>query len=297
MSDLDLNLDNYSLMELLNLFHLNKIFDEKDLKKAKIMALKTHPDKSGLEEKIFIFFKDAYDRIERIYNFRARSQSKRYNDSYTKMMGDVTNVGERELLKKVHGKSVKEFNNWFNEMYESHVKMKDLEKETGYTKWFKSDEDVEKNTNVSLNEFGDYFNDKKRRQRALVIHKGVEDMYMGSGGSNLNSNNVESYSSGMFSKLPYEDLKRAHTETVVPVTKEDFENRKKYNNVNELKEYRKNQKVEAYSEKQSKMLLEKKRDMESEMAVHTAYNLMKESEAAERSNNDWWKSLKQLGNK
>ena len=158
MSDLDLNLDNYSLMELLNLFHLNKTFDEKDLKKAKIMALKTHPDKSGLEEKIFIFFKNAYDRIEKIYNFRARSKSKRYNESYTKMMGDVTNVGERELLKKVHGKSVKEFNNWFNEMYESHVKMKDLEKETGYTKWFKSDEDVEKDTNVSLNEFGNYFN-------------------------------------------------------------------------------------------------------------------------------------------
>ena len=127
MSDLDLNLDNYSLMELLNLFHLNKTFDEKDLKKAKIMALKTHPDKSGLEEKIFIFFKKAYDRIERIYNFRARSKSKRYNESYTKMVGDVTNVGERELLKKVHGKSVKEFNSWFNEMYESHVKMKDLE--------------------------------------------------------------------------------------------------------------------------------------------------------------------------
>ena len=38
---------------------------------------------------------------------------KRYNESYTKMVGDVTNVGERELLKKVHGKSVKEFNNWF----------------------------------------------------------------------------------------------------------------------------------------------------------------------------------------
>lgn len=296
MSDLDLNLDNYSLMELLNLFHLNKTFDEKDLKKAKIMALKTHPDKSGLEEKIFIFFKDAYDRIEKIYNFRARSKSKRYNESYTKMVGDVTNVGERELLKKVHGKSVKEFNNWFNEMYESHVKTKDLEKETGYTKWFKSDEDVEKETNVSLNEFGNYFNDKKRRQRALVIHKGVEDMYMGSGGSNLNSNGVESYSSGMFSKLPYEDLKRAHTETVVPVTKEDFENRKRYNNVNELKEHRK-QKIEAYSERQSKMLLEKKKEMESEMAVHTAYNLMKESEAAERSNKAWWKSLKQLGNK
>ena len=37
--------------------------------------------------------------------------------------------------------------------------------------------------------------------------------------------------------------------------------------------------------------------MESEMAVNTAYDLMKESEEAERSNKSWWKSLKQLDNK
>ena len=67
--------------------------------------------------------------------------------------------------------------------------------------------------------------------------------------------------------------------------------------MNELRQYRKSQNVQAYSEEQSKMLLNKKKEMESEMAVHTAYNLMKESEAAEKSNKSWWKSLKQLRNK
>ena len=71
-----MNLDNYSLIELLNLFHLEKTFDDNDLKKAKLMALKTHPDKSGLDEKIFIFFKNAYDRIEKTYNFRAKGITK-----------------------------------------------------------------------------------------------------------------------------------------------------------------------------------------------------------------------------
>ena len=297
MSDLDLNLDNYSLVELLNLFHLKKNYNDNDLKKAKLMALKTHPDKSGLDEKIFIFFKNAYDRIEKIYKFRQRNNQNMYNAEYNDTLGDITDPGERELLKKVHGKSVKDFNSWFNEMYDSHVKSKDLEKGRGYNDWFRSKDDEEENENVSLNDFGNYFNDRKKRQKALVIHEGVQDMYMNSGGSNLNSNNVQSYSSGMFSKLPYEDLKKAHTETVVPVTKEDYENRKKYNNVNELRQYRKSQNVEAYSEEQSKMLLNKKKEMESEMAVHTAYNLMKESEAAEKSNKSWWKSLKQLRNK
>ena len=56
MDDLDLNINNYSLEELLNLFHLDYNFGENELKMAKKMALKTHPDKSGLSMKYFIFF-------------------------------------------------------------------------------------------------------------------------------------------------------------------------------------------------------------------------------------------------
>jgi len=33
------------------------------------------------------------------------------------------------------------------------------------------------------------------------------------------------------------------------------------------------------------------------MSLNTAYNLMKETEEAEKSNKAWWRSLKQLGNK
>ena len=40
MSEFDLNLDNYNLKDLLNLFKIKINFDETDLKKAKIVALK-----------------------------------------------------------------------------------------------------------------------------------------------------------------------------------------------------------------------------------------------------------------
>ena len=43
------------------------------------------------------------------------------------------------------------------------------------------------------------------------------------------------YSSDIFSKLQYEDLKKAHTETVVPVTREDFENKERFNTFNSSK--------------------------------------------------------------
>ncbi len=56
MDNIDLNLENYNLTDLLNLFKLDIYFKEEDLKTAKTMALKTHPDKSRLDQKFFVFF-------------------------------------------------------------------------------------------------------------------------------------------------------------------------------------------------------------------------------------------------
>ena len=72
MDNFDLNIDNYDLEDLLNLFHLNYEFDENDLKRAKTLALKTHPDKSGLNKEVFLFFMKAYKMIESIYEFKLK---------------------------------------------------------------------------------------------------------------------------------------------------------------------------------------------------------------------------------
>ena len=295
MEDLDLNIENYGLKELLNLFKLKSSYDSADLKRAKMMTLKTHPDKSGLDPNIFIFFQKAYNRINDIYKFRKKKEQNMYNTEYSESLGDVTTPGEKKLLSKIHGKSVKDFNSWFNDMFESHANVNS--KKGGYEDWLKSNEDLTENDNVSLNDFGKYFNERKQRQKAITLYEGVQEMSQSSGGYNLSSNQPGGYSSGMFSKLQYEDLKVAHTETVVPVTQEDFEKVKKYRNVDELNRFRKNQNITAYSEKQSQILLSKKQEQEDTMSLNTAYNLMKETEEAEKSNKAWWRSLKQLGNK
>ena len=59
-----------------------------------------------------------------------------YNTEYNTDMGDVTNEGDKMLLKKLNGKSVRDFNKWFNEMFEK-TKVSDKENETGYGDWFK----------------------------------------------------------------------------------------------------------------------------------------------------------------
>ena len=295
MEELDLKIENYNLKDLLNLFHLKHNFDKKDLKKAKEMALKTHPDKSNLDKKFFLFFLKAYKRIENIYNFRIKQQRDMYNTEYNTEMGDVTSEGDKMLLKKLNGKSVRDFNKWFNEMFEK-TKVSDRENETGYGDWFKSEEE-EPETVKSLNDFGKYFNSKKSQQKALVKHIGVNGLNGDSGGYNLNrENTVEQYSSHIFSKLQYEDLKKAHTETVVPVTEEDFINKEKYRNIDELNRARENQDVSAMSLSNSRKILEDRKIKDDELAAITAFNLLKQQEEVEKSNKEWWMHLKQLKN-
>ena len=56
----DLNIDNYDLNDILALFKIPYDFDENDLKAAKKIVLKTHPDKSGLGSEYFLFYSKAY---------------------------------------------------------------------------------------------------------------------------------------------------------------------------------------------------------------------------------------------
>ena len=51
MESFDLNLDNYELKDILNLFKIPENFDEEDLKSAKKTVLMTHSDKSKLDVK------------------------------------------------------------------------------------------------------------------------------------------------------------------------------------------------------------------------------------------------------
>ena len=59
--ELDLNIDNYTLNDLYNLFNVpfqngTSYLGEPSLKTAKQIVLKMHPDKSQLDSKYFLFF-------------------------------------------------------------------------------------------------------------------------------------------------------------------------------------------------------------------------------------------------
>ena len=57
MESFDLNINNYDLNDLLNLFNIPFDFDNSHLKTCKRRVHMSHPDKSGLDKDYYLFFK------------------------------------------------------------------------------------------------------------------------------------------------------------------------------------------------------------------------------------------------
>ena len=294
MESIDLNIKNYDLKDLLNLFKLKYNFDKSDLKKAKEMALMTHPDKSKLKKEIFMFFLEAYKRLEEIYKFRVKKKQNMYNTEYSTDMGDVTNEGDKLLLKKLHGKSVREFNKWFNEMFEK-VRVKDEDLDTGYGAWFKSNDDVDGGSIKSVSAMKDEFEKRKQKSRALIKHNGIRDLETG-GGYGLSREKPQEYGSDIFSNLQYEDLKKAHTETVVPVTMEDYLAKPRFENVESYVRYREQHRPDMVSLDQSRQMMRERNKKNDKINTERAFRLIKRDEEIAQSNKKWWAHLKQLKN-
>jgi hypothetical protein len=291
METLDLDIENYDLEDILNLFKLNYQFDEQQLKQAYRIVLKTHPDKSGLEKEVFMFFKQAYSILKKIYYFRNRKQECAHNAEYV----IEKNREHEELLRKLDGKSVKDFNKWFNKMFEKN-KASDDDFDKGYGDWYRNSEVQQTEKVSSLRDFGRVFENKKRECKSIVVRTGVIEMQNVNDGYNLSREAPSEYSSDLFSKLKYEDLKKAHTETVVPVTREDYENKKKFNSVDSYRRHRQQQNTTAPSLEQSKRLLKQKKDNMTEVDSRRIYNILKRDEEIERVNKKWWAHLRQLKN-
>ena len=290
MEDFDLDIDNYGLEDILNLFHLDYKFEKSSMKKAKAMALKTHPDKSGLKKDFFLFFMKAYKMLEAIYEYRYKKEQCAKKQEYST---DI-NRENQQLLKILDGKSAKDFNKWFNKMFEE-VRVKDEDVDSGYGSWFKSNEDINTEQVKGQRQMNDAIERRKRQTKALVKHTGIREMEVG-GGYGLARQKPQEYSSDIFSNLQYEDLKKAHTETVVPVTIEDYEAKPKFDSVEKYVRYREQHTPSMVSLEQSKQMMKDRNIKNDKINTERAFRLIKRDEEISKSNKKWWAHLKQLEN-
>ena len=353
------------------------MFNEEDLKRARIAVLKTHPDKCQLPKEYFLFFTKAYRIIHQIYTIRHPVTDEHYTQSvertprqstntvvpslrcvakdtlsapYTPIDGgaaataaksvvdygrlmrsegyrpdatDEYSQSTHERMKKrldemmgvatgggggVGTKTttpplakVSEFNKWFNEKFEQY-RMKDDEVETGYDDWFRGtrtdNEDAVDGDTTEDDDNGGTWADKVKRlnQRkqelrnkyALVERTELE--YAGGGGGSgsgggagydLTRERPQEYSSGIFGNLRYEDLKKAHTETVIPVTEEDYYKTKRFNNVNELQTFRDQSRRDLHrdtSKAEQERIYEQSRMRQEEEDTRRAFILAKQDE-------------------
>ena len=150
--NIDLNIENYSLEDILNLFKLDIYFNDKDLINAKKIVLKTHPDKSGLNKDIFLFYCKAFRLLKNINDFKNKEQkcanNKYHKDEYTNDFDDENN---KEIVNKLMKNKKDNFNEWFNKLFEK-LNLND-EQDNGYGDWLSNDSvvvDNEKCKNMEM---------------------------------------------------------------------------------------------------------------------------------------------------
>jgi hypothetical protein len=357
MESLDLNIDNYNLSDILSLFHLPTLFNEDDLKRAKLAVLKTHPDKSQLPKEYFLFFTKAYRILHQIYTIRHPTTDEHYtqrvertprntgaalpslrapyipidggraaaaaanivdygrlmrSEGYRPDSGDVDDYSEsthermKRRLDEMAGigssanatekaMKVSEFNQWFNEKFVQY-RLKDEEAESGYEEWFRnagnSDDGGDDDESGSWADKVARLNQRKQELRnkyALVERRELD--YAGGGGAgagagagsgyDLTRERPQEYSSGIFGNLRYEDLKKAHTETVIPVTEEDYYKTRRFNSVNELQTFRDQSRRDIYaqtSKQEQERMYAQSRIRQEEEDTRRAFILAKQDE-------------------
>jgi hypothetical protein len=286
MNELDLDLENYSLEDLYHLFNIDRgILSEDSLKHAKQIVLKMHPDKSNLDSKYFLFFSKAYKRLYSIYEFQNKSTNKQYKDE------DFYDESNKRILDNMiktnkNLEDPKNFNSWFNESFEKH-RLEDPN-EQGYGNWFKSNDGfMSIDENVTKGNMNEIFEKKKKQIQAVTIYNGVNDMFSSTfGGSLLDGGDVGS--------TEYTDLREAYTQTLIPVTMDDYNKMEKFNSVSEYKAHRESVDVKPLTKVEGERKLIQLQQEKDQHSASLAFKYAREAEKVKEKQNSFWSDLKQL---
>jgi hypothetical protein len=287
LNSLDLDLDNYSLDDLYHLFNISGgHLSEETLKSAKQIVLKMHPDKSQLDSKYFLFFSKAYKRLYGIYEFQNKSTKKKYDNE------DYFNESNKAIIDNMFDKNKgfkdpKNFNSWFNQAFEKSRLENPMEQ--GYGDWLKSDEGfISVNENVTKGNMNEVFEQKKKQIQALTVYTGVTDMFSSTFGGSLLDGGTD------FSTNTYTDLRQAYTETLIPVTQEDYDKIHKFNNVSEYKAHRERVDVTPLTKEEAERKLLQQQQQHEQHSAALAFKYAKETEKAKEKQNNFWSELKQI---
>jgi hypothetical protein len=258
----------YTLNEILEMFGLSYNITVDDLKRAKTIVLKMHPDKSNLHADYFLFYKKAFDIVVNYFNETQKMNVTvpQTNPDYTPLTISNKSVN-KQVNTAVDKMNKKEFSQKFNELFEQNM-MKNIDNKKN--EWFTNETPLynvpKTNTNSGISEA---MNEIKRTTSSITRYQGVEDLIIKSNGSSLYEDDTDSYvSCDPFSKLKFDDLRKVHKDqTVFVVQENDIKNRVNYSSYDELKTARNSDHLIPLEKEKSEYILRERENQKREQLL------------------------------
>ena len=301
-SNHNLQIQNYSLNELLGLFELDSYqISMEDLKRAKKKVLMLHPDKSRLDAKYFLFYKKAFDIVVQFYNnqHKQNQQVNAENSQYTILDNEHNKSTATEISNTVKKMGASKFHDKFNQLFEQNQMADRPDPERNA--WFsqeKASYDVPQG-NVSSKNMGQAFDAIKQQSSSVIRHQGVQDLFSnpGAGSSSLyGGDDDDSYvTSDPFSKLKFDDLRKVHKdETVFAVSEKDFQNIQTYGSVDEFNRARSQYSYDSMEKEKADRILQEQERVTREKMMQKEYQAKLQSQQYEEKNKTVLASFLQL---
>ena len=328
ITDLSLDIGTYTLEGLLRLFNISSYtLTEEMMKEAKQIVHKMHPDKSRLDPKYFVFFKEAFARLLELYQFQRQQQQQQQQQQHQRLTTYSTNQEEdkddaisneqkqkmlREYFTSTEG-SGGQFNlSKFNEMFD---KYGGVERKSGYDEWFSSSTataattattsepmfSTTKRTTAAMHADFDKIRQQAKTQYHMVTYQGVQESYLPCSsiiqGSSLDTEyeREHGYSdpNGMFT-----DLKQAYEHAICPLGEDDYAVLKdRYKSVEQYSRMRENmpdmKQKEGIELEQWK---QQQQEAENRKSAQIAYRLAVQMEQARDREKAMWGEIQRLKN-
>lgn len=263
MQSLDLNLNNYTLDEILSLFKLSYGYNLSDLKQAKLMVMKLHPDKSKLPVKFFDFFSDAFKILVNVYAFNCKSNDvrNRYNNNDEETI-DVNILRFSTSSADKSSDFNKKFNNIFDKCF-----IQSEEQNFGYGELL-SNEVCSEN----------YETKKARLYSEMIIYKEPDECNRSH--SNISGDKPPNYCSDIGDKMHYSDLQESFNKSVFQITEAELNKIETFRSVMDLQSFRSSMDMTPIPN--SEKVLEDKSNYDHELSLNRAFSLIKQSEQMQK---------------
>ena len=257
---MDLDLDHYSLDDLLKLFKLPPNFSTEQLKAAKKVVFAVHPDKAGLDKEYFLFFLEAYKLLVQVHTARGGRTGEKYTpeDDHEKREAAERFTKSEDF----HGK----FNGLFEKVY-----VRSEDEEGGHGDWLKSNEDLD----VSF--------EARKRDARSIVEVGVKEAPVSSSLKTSSLGSTDAYTS----------LKNVYTaESVMGVSEDDYVP-PTHRTAEELKRERAAP-IDPMEEEAAMRFIAEQTEKQEQADNRRAYLLVKQSLKSEKNIGQFWSHLLRL---